>query len=178
SPTTIADNAPTTTLLGRFLITDVKGTGYFPPAGTIIKVVTNKPVVPGVIQFVANTAAYAPTVNSTSLAKTAVSSINVFPNPYFGVNPQETDKYHRFVTISHLPAAANVKIRIFNLAGELVRSIVHNPASQFEQWDLNNRDGLPVAAGMYIILVQMPDLQVTKTLKLAVIPEQQYLDRY
>ncbi|HTP81197.1 MAG TPA: T9SS type A sorting domain-containing protein, partial [Bacteroidota bacterium] len=178
SPTTIADNAPTTTLLGRFLITDVKGTGYFPPAGTIIKVVTNKPVVPGVIQFVANTAAYAPTVNSSSLAKTAVSSINVFPNPYFGVNPQETDKYHRFVTISHLPLTADVKIRVFNLAGQLVRTILHTNGSQFDQWDLNNQAGLPVAAGMYILYVDMPGLGTSKTLKLAVIPEQQYLDRY
>jgi hypothetical protein len=46
------------------------------------------------------------------------------------------------------------------------------------QWDLNNTNGFPVAAGIYIAYIDMPDLGVTKTLKLGVIPEQQYLDRY
>jgi len=31
---------------------------------------------------------------------------------------------------------------------------------------------------MYIIYIDMPDLGTTKTLKLAVIPETQFLDRY
>ncbi|HEX2963664.1 MAG TPA: hypothetical protein VHO43_17840, partial [Ignavibacteriales bacterium] len=51
-------------------------------------------------------------------AKADVDRINVFPNPYYGVNSQELNRYERFVTFSHLPQKAT--IRIFNLAGQLV----------------------------------------------------------
>ena len=119
---------------------------------------------------------FAPTY-STTTAQQDVSRINVFPNPYIGFNPQELNKFNRFVTINHLPPKAT--IRVFNLAGVLVRTIMKDNA-QIDQatWDLNNQSGFPVAAGMYIIFVDMPDLGQTKTLKLAVVPETQYLDRY
>jgi hypothetical protein len=100
----------------------------------------------------------------------------VFPNPYIGFNPQEVNKYERFVTFTHLAPSAN--IRIFNLAGILVRTIVKNNSEQFQQWDLRNEDGFPVSAGMYIAHIEFPDLGKTKILKFAVIPEQQYLDRW
>lgn len=117
------------------------------------------------------------TIADPTIAKDDVKLINVFPNPYLGFNPQEINRYARFVTFNHLPAKAN--IRIFNLAGILVRTLVKNdPKTQFYQWDLNNESGFPVSAGMYIVYIDMPDLGVTKTLKLGVIPEQQYLDRW
>jgi len=117
------------------------------------------------------------TIGNSDLAKGDVKMINVFPNPYLGFNPQEINKYARFVTFNHLPAKAN--IRIFNLAGILVRTLAKNDAStQFMQWDLNNESGFPVSAGMYIIYIDMPDLGASKTLKLGIIPEQQYLDRW
>lgn len=108
-------------------------------------------------------------------AKLDVTKVNVFPNPYLGFNPLEINKYARFVTFNHLPASAT--IRIFTLAGTLVRTIIKGDPTQFIQWDLNNEKGFPVAAGMYIIYIDMHDLG-TKTLKLGIIPEQQYLDRW
>ena len=113
---------------------------------------------------------------SSDLAADDVNKINVFPNPYYGVNPQEINKYERFVTINHLPDYA--KIRIFNLAGQLVRTIEKTDPGQFQRWDLLTDSGLPVASGLYIIYVDMPDLGRTKILKAAVIQEQQILDRY
>lgn len=113
---------------------------------------------------------------SSELAADDVNKINVFPNPYYGVNPQEINKYERFVTINHLPDYA--KIRIFNLAGQLVRTIEKTDPGQFQRWDLLTDSGLPVASGLYIIYVDMPDLGRTKILKAAVIQEQQILDRY
>ncbi len=118
--------------------------------------------------------ATAPT-KSTALAKEDVNSINVFPNPYYGINSQETNKYAKFVTFNHLPAQAT--IRIFNLAGQMVKTINHN-GNQFEFWDLTNDSGLPVASGLFIIYIDMPNLGTTKILKLAVIQSQQFLDRY
>ncbi len=119
--------------------------------------------------------ATAPTASQT-LAKQDVNSINVFPNPYYGVNSQETNKYSRFVTFNHLPA--NATIRVFNLAGTMVRTINHSNSSQFDYWDLANESGLPVASGLYIVYIDMPDLGTTKILKLAIIQEQQFLERF
>jgi hypothetical protein len=103
-----------------------------------------------------------------------LAKINVFPNPYFGFNRLETDKYTRWVRFTHLPNKAT--IRIFNLAGILVRTLVKNDNTQFMDWDLMNENQLPVAAGMYIAQITTPI--GSRTLKLAIIPEQQFLDHY
>ena len=116
-------------------------------------------------------------VTSPDVAKQDVVNINVFPNPYYGVNTEELNKYQRFVTFSHLPK--NATIKIFNLAGVQVRQINHSADSQFERWDLSNESGFPVGSGLYIVHILMPDLGgAIKILKLAVIQEQQILDRF
>jgi hypothetical protein len=116
-------------------------------------------------------------VTSTIAAQQDVLSINVFPNPYYGVNTEELNKYQRFVTFSHLPQHATIKI--FNLAGIQVRQIEHLADSQFERWDLANEAGLPVGSGLYIAHIQMPELGgAIRILKLAIIQEQQILDRF
>jgi hypothetical protein len=113
---------------------------------------------------------------SNDLALDQVDQINVFPNPYYGVNSEELNKYNRFVTFTHLPK--NAKVRIFNLAGVLVKNIDKTDDGQFLRWDLANQDGLPVASGLYIAYIELPDLGTTKILKLAIVQEQQILDRY
>lgn len=120
----------------------------------------------------------APTVSSSkAVAREDVKNITVFPNPYYGVNTEEINKYNRFVTFSHLPNRATIKI--FNLAGVQVREIQKTSTSQFERWDLANDSGLPVGSGLYIVHIEMPDLDgATKILKVAVIQEQQILDRF
>jgi hypothetical protein len=110
------------------------------------------------------------------LAKDDLNKINVFPNPYYGVNSEEINKYNRFVTFNHLPA--NVKVKIFNLAGVLVKNIEKADPSQYLRWDLANNSGLPVASGLYLAYIELPDFGVTKILKIAVIQEQQILDRF
>ena len=143
-----------------------------PDVGTVIRIRSNVPNLAksDVFSFVAPKPS-----RSDSLAKVDVQHINVFPNPYYGVNTQEVNKYARFVTFNHLPDQA--KIRIFNLAGILVKTIDHN-GTQFERWDLNNQDGYPVGSGLYIAYIDMPSLGTTKILKIAIIQEQQVLDRY
>ncbi len=109
-------------------------------------------------------------------AKVDIEKINVFPNPYYGVNPNEINKYQRYVTFNHLPPKAT--IRVFNLAGQLVRTVEKDDNTQFARWTLTNENELPVASGIYIVYVDMPDLGETKVLKVAVIQETQILDRY
>lgn len=117
----------------------------------------------------------APTTDA-NLAKEDVQNVNVFPNPYYGINPQEINKYQRFVTFTHLPAKATIKI--FNLAGQLLRTIEKDAPGQFLRWDLSTDSGLPVPSGIYVAYIDMPDQGVTKKLKVAIIQEQQILDRF
>ncbi len=113
---------------------------------------------------------------SDDLAKADVEKINVFPNPYYAANPLETSRFSRFVTFNHLPK--NVDIRIFNLSGVQVRSLTKTDDSQFYRWDLKNERGLPVASGVYIVHLDMPDLGKEKVLKVFIVQAQEYLEFY
>ncbi|MGQ9642710.1 MAG: T9SS type A sorting domain-containing protein [Ignavibacterium sp.] len=109
-------------------------------------------------------------------AKVDLEKVNVFPNPYYGYHSRETAPNNKYVTFSHLPEKA--VIRIFDLSGVLVRTINKNSSSQFQTWDLQNDNNLPVASGIYIVYIDMPDFGKTKVLKLAIINEQQMLKVY
>lgn len=131
-------------------------------------------LVPGLDTY--NFTAPAAVTYSADKAKEDITEINVFPNPYYGTNPNEINKYQRFVTINHLPSSAT--IRVFNLAGQLVKTINHSGTDQYNRWDLTNESGLPVGSGLYILHIDMPDLGTEKILKVAIIQEQQFLDRF
>lgn len=146
--------------------------GATPPWGHKVKIATNKANTSAdVFSFTAPEVTY-----DAATAKQDVDQIQVFPNPYYGANPQELNKYQRYVTFNHLPP--DCTIRIFNLGGQLVKKIEKSSNQQFERWDLLNQLGLPVGSGLYIAHIDMPDLGTTKILKLAIIQEQQILDRF
>ena len=106
-----------------------------------------------------------------------VDRVTVWPNPYYGYNPEERDALDRRVMFSHLPQEGPATIRIFALDGTLVRTIKHNDTgSQHTYWDMKNNFELPVASGMYIAHVETN--RGDKILKLAVIQPEQRLDVY
>jgi len=124
-------------------------------------------------------------ITDPNLAKNDVKSITVFPNPYYGYNSRETSRAGKYVTFSHLPD--NCTIRIFDLAGVLVRNLPHSATSssnaQFENWDLRNNNNYPVASGVYVAYIENMStngnsLGTTKILKLAIIQEEQILRVY
>jgi hypothetical protein len=151
---------------GRFTIVGDK-----PAQGTVIRVETWKPLAGG---DAFTGIAIAPNMNDKVYAKQNINKISVFPNPYFGANNLETNKFQRFVRFTNLPT--NVTIRIFSLAGVFIEKIQKNDNGQYLDWDLRNKDGLPVASGVYIAYLDMPGIG-TKVMKLAIIMEQQILDR-
>lgn len=112
---------------------------------------------------------------SDAYSKADVAKINVFPNPYFGNNVEETRALEHFVRFTHLPPKAT--LRIFNLAGELVCTIEHDNNTQFETWNLQNYASIPVASGMYIVHVDCGNLG-QKVLKLALIMTEERLRQY
>jgi len=148
------------------------GTGL-PVNGTVIRFVTNKPN-SAADEFAFSTAGFQPK-SGTDLEKADIARINVFPNPYFGANVEETRALDHFVRFTHLPPTAT--IRIYTLAGELVQTLNHSNQTQFETWNLQNMASIPVASGMYIAHIDCGKLG-EKVLKLALIMAEERLRQY
>jgi hypothetical protein len=117
----------------------------------------------------------APTIGDRNLAKADIDKMTIWPNPYYGSNPEETSSFGRFVQITHLPKEATV--RIFNLGGSMVRKIEKNNETPFLEWDLNNDSGIPVGSGIYVVHVDMPGYG-EKILKVTIIQPQQKLQYF
>ena len=142
--------------------------------GDVLRINYDNPLLPNTDTFTFNTNGFD---YSESTVKSQVDQINVFPNPYYGYQYREVAPNNKYVTFSHLPD--NAVIRIFDLSGVLVKTINHVPTNgQFETWNLANDNNYPAASGIYIVYIDMPSLGTTKVLKLAVIQEQQMLKVY
>jgi len=152
--------------------TDYPYNQLLPEEGTIFRIVTTKPNTVNDVFSI-----QAPAVDvSAAAAKVDVEKLSVFPNPYYAYNPQEPNRFTKFVTFYHLPQKAT--IRIFALDGTHVVTLNKDDDSQFLRWNLQNKNGLPVASGIYIAHVKMTlddGSTVEKTLKLFIIQEQQIL---
>jgi hypothetical protein len=92
------------------------------------------------------------TADETTAAAEAVDEdfegVQVFPNPF---NPQTS---FRFKVKENSP----VKLQIFNLAGQLVRTIVDEdfgPGVYVRRWNGRNQDGRPAASGLYFYRLQI-----------------------
>ena len=102
----------------------------------------------------------------------ALSQINVVPNPYYGFSDYETTRFSNTIKVTNLPAKAT--ITIYTLDGKFVRQykrdevgskpLGNNRALSINQinpdleWDLNNNRGVPVTSGVYLIHVDAPGL--------------------
>jgi hypothetical protein len=142
-----------------------------PETGTVFRVVTTKPNAASDV-FTISTSSYM-TGNTTFDPQ----NINVWPNPYFGYNPEERTTLERRVTFTHLPEADGTAIiRIFNLAGQLIKKLDHNDGTQYEVWDLTNNFNIPVSSGMYIAHVVTD--QGDMVLKIAIVQPEERIDVY
>ena len=152
-----------------------EGTTGPPVNGTVIRFNTYKPIDLDDV-FALSTEGFDPASND-SLMTLALDKINVFPNPYYAYNGLATTPYDQYVTFTHLPAKATIKI--FNLAGVLINTIEHdNPASQFAKWNLANASDIPVGSGMYLVHINMPDEGKQKILKVMIVQNKQILEYY
>lgn len=113
---------------------------------------------------------------TTETLKADLEKINVVPNPYYGYHSGEMDAFDRWVQFTYLPEKAT--IRIFDLAGNLIRILEKNDATTpYLRWDLENEYQLPVASGIYVYHVDVPNVG-TKIGKLAVFSPNERLDTY
>ena len=110
-------------------------------------------------------------INNSNQAKSALDLINVVPNPYYAYSTYEKNRLENVVRITNLPNKC--KIKIFTMNGTLVRTFdrdvtgqeeinvstseyVHSKRSPFQDWDIKNQSGIPVASGLYIIHIDVP----------------------
>jgi len=112
---------------------------------------------------------------NASLAAEELKKVRAVPNPYFAHSTYELNRFNRVLKFTHLPAQCT--IRIFNLAGDLIRTISKNDNTSQASWDLNTKNGLPVGSGVYIYHVDAPGAG-TVTGKVAVFMEKERLNTF
>ena len=171
------------TQMGWMLQFDKTNTSF--ESGNILRVTFVNPLFPGVDTYAIDAAGSMATSGDDLSAQ--LEAVNVFPNPYFGQNPEERNQLNRFVYFTNL-GVGKTTIRIFTISGDLIRVIEksidsENSADRRVQWDLRNSFDVPVASGMYIAHLSLGDDQNEssigeKVMKLAVFMPEERLDVY
>lgn len=93
--------------------------------------------------------------NPEALAE-ALEMINVVPNPYYAFSEYENSRLDTRVKITNLPERCSIKIYTTN--GKLVRAFEKDSPVTSLDWDLNNHQRIPIASGVYLIHVKVPDV--------------------
>jgi hypothetical protein len=118
-----------------------------------------------------------------TVVKNDLNKILAVPNPYYAHSQYELTQFDRVIKFTNIPASKSVTIRIFNIAGDLVRTIRRSASSGDDMsraeinWDLNTDNRLPVAAGVYIFRVDVEGVG-SKTGRVAVFIEKERLDNF
>jgi hypothetical protein len=94
--------------------------------------------------------------NSAEALHDALKMINVVPNPYYAYSAYSRNHTEQIVKITNLPVRC--QISIYNLQGNLIRAFDKNNPISSVDWDLKNHQGLPIAGGVYLIHVHVPEV--------------------
>ncbi len=100
--------------------------------------------------------------DNDSAAKAALNLINIVPNPYYGYSSYESDRIDTRVRITNLPPTCTISI--FSLNGALINVINKQNPSTYVDWNLQNQFNVPIASGLYVIHITVPNVG-DKTLK-------------
>ena len=85
-----------------------------------------------------------------SLAENSLNNVFVYPNPY---KPGSGTSYDRTQGVAFTNLTNNAKIRIFNMAGELVFEGHEENDDGIFEWPATSSNGEKVASGVYIYLI-------------------------
>lgn len=124
-----------------------------------------------------NTSDIATLKESAEYAESALGLINIVPNPYYSYSAYEQKTGDNIVKITNLPRTCTVTI--YTLNGIIVRRLrkADNDAYTSLDWDMKNEARIPVASGMYIIHVEVPNVG-ERTLKWFAVMRPQDLEAY
>ena len=96
---------------------------------------------------------------SRDVKKDALSLINVVPNPYYAYSSYEISRTEARVKITNLPQICTIKI--YNTYGKLVWSFKKDSPINYVDWNLLNTKSVPIASGVYLIHVDVPNVGET-----------------
>ena len=105
-----------------------------------------------------------------------MSEIKVVPNPYIGTNAMESAVSNPYLNqprrlmFTHIPAQCTIKI--FTSSGIFVDEVVvkdNPPDNGIVHWDMLTKEGLEIAAGIYVYYVKSEQTGEEKLGKFAVI---------
>jgi flagellar hook assembly protein FlgD len=82
--------------------------------------------------------------------------INIVPNPYYAYSGYEKATLDNIVKITNLPDQCTVTI--YTLNGTLIRKFKKDDTKTSIDWDLKNTARIPIASGIYIIHVDVPNV--------------------
>ena len=94
------------------------------------------------------------TRNDVGAARSSLDRVLAVPNPYTLYSSYERSGSERVVRFTHLPVRCT--IRLFDLAGSLVKVLQKNDDLSQAVWDLTNQAGRRVGSGIYIFHVDAP----------------------
>jgi len=139
----------------------------FPAEGSVYRWISNKPNAV-TDKFTFSTSDAAPTEMTYSC-----KDLYVWPNPYFGYNPEERTAVDNQIHFGGL--SNNATINIYDLSGNLVKKIEHTSGNT-AIWDVKNSFDIVVASGMYIANIKAEGCETV--LKIAIIAPEQRIDVY
>jgi hypothetical protein len=95
-------------------------------------------------------------LGNASAMDSALAMIDVVPNPYYAYSEYETNKLDNRIKIVNLPEVCTISI--YNVGGTLMRRFQKDDSKTSLDWDLKNKVNIPVASGVYLIHVNVPDV--------------------
>lgn len=140
-----------------------------PEMGTIFRIHTAKPAT------LADTFRFVASAPAAVTANAGLNNVRAVPNPYYLASEYDTDSYNRVMRFSNLPTECTISI--FTLSGDLVRKLSKNSPESYFNWDIENQDGIPLASGIYVFVVEAPGMG-HKIGKLALFTEREQLQQY
>ncbi len=98
----------------------------------------------------------APVINDNLTAKDALNLIRAVPNPYYGYSEYEKSQLENLIKFTNLPQQCTISIYTVN--GTLIRRFRKDSPLSYQDWDLKNEYGIPIASGVYIIHIDAPGI--------------------
>ncbi len=86
----------------------------------------------------------------------ALRILNIVPNPYNAYSEYERSRLDSRVKIINLPEKCTIKI--YNMQGKLIKQFKKDSPQTYQDWLLLNHAGIPIASGVYLIHVEIPDI--------------------
>src|SRR5687768_12587864 len=98
------------------------------------------------------------TLYAQSTVVSALDSIKITPSPYYAPEKANDPVYKGFIEISALPDPA-AEITIYSISGEKIRTLIKKEGEHTQLWFLRNEKNELIESGIYIIHVQIKDLE-------------------